>query len=56
VRLEQIAPFPYDRIREILQQYPNARFSWCQEEHYNMGAWAFISPRFNKVALSISLD
>mmetsp|Transcript_17393 Transcript_17393/g.15304 ORF Transcript_17393/g.15304 Transcript_17393/m.15304 type:complete len:886 (+) Transcript_17393:459-3116(+) len=49
VRLEQLAPFPYDRIREALQEYPNAEVAWCQEEHYNMGAWSFVQPRINEV-------
>lgn len=49
VRFEQLAPFPYDRVRELLQQYPNAQISWCQEEHFNMGSWGFVEPRFNKI-------
>jgi len=49
LRLEQIAPFPYDRIREVLVAYPKAEINWCQEEHFNMGAWSFVQPRFNKI-------
>ena len=46
VRLEQLYPFPQDRLREILAGYPNAkRAAWVQEEPRNMGAWSFIQER-----------
>jgi len=48
-RVEQISPFPYDRIQEESKRYPNAQLIWAQEEHKNMGAWAFIQPRFNSL-------
>ncbi|CAE7514778.1 ogdh [Symbiodinium necroappetens] len=47
VRLEQIAPFPYDRIIKALSYYPNADVVWCQEEPKNMGAWSYVSPRLS---------
>lgn len=46
MRLEQISPFPYDKINEECKKYSNALLIWAQEEHKNMGAWAFIQPRF----------
>ncbi|EAR96872.1 oxoglutarate dehydrogenase (succinyl-transferring), E1 component (macronuclear) [Tetrahymena thermophila SB210] len=51
VRIEQIAPFPYEDIRSAIQNYKNAEFIWCQEEHENSGAWTYIEPR-----LEIILD
>jgi 2-oxoglutarate dehydrogenase E1 component len=42
IRLEQYYPFPAKYLEEILQQYNNAEFIWCQEEPKNMGAWNFI--------------
>uniref|UniRef100_A0A7E4USU5 2-oxoglutarate dehydrogenase, mitochondrial n=1 Tax=Panagrellus redivivus TaxID=6233 RepID=A0A7E4USU5_PANRE len=45
-RVEQISPFPYDLIQQEAKRYPNAQHFWAQEEHKNMGAWAFIQPRF----------
>lgn len=45
VRIEQIAPFPFDRIQEKIQHYPNADVMWCQEEPKNMGCWSYVSPR-----------
>ena len=40
VRVEQLYPFPYDEMRNIVNSYPNAnRIVWCQEEPRNQGAW-----------------
>lgn len=33
LRVEQIAPFPYEHFKQLVQLYPNARFTWFQEEH-----------------------
>ncbi|MBA3831901.1 MAG: 2-oxoglutarate dehydrogenase E1 component [Chthoniobacterales bacterium] len=46
VRLEQLYPLAEEKLREILQGFPQARkFVWCQEESQNMGAWTYIEPR-----------
>ena len=45
VRIEQITPFPYDRIQQVYTRYPNAEFVFCQEEPKNMGAWYFCDDR-----------
>jgi len=46
VRVEQIYPWPGDRIAEILARHRNAeRVVWCQEEPANMGAWTFVRER-----------
>jgi len=45
VRIEQIAPFPYDLIAPVLLQYKNADIVWCQEEPKNQGAYAYVKPR-----------
>jgi 2-oxoglutarate dehydrogenase E1 component len=43
VRIEQMFPFPHERLGEILRKYPNAHLHiWCQEEPENMGAWRFL--------------
>ena len=44
-RLEQLAPFPWDRVAEECAKFKNAEITWCQEEPKNMGAWAFVQPR-----------
>ena len=46
VRVEQLYPFPADRMLEVLNSYPNARdLVWLQEEPENMGAWNFVEAR-----------
>jgi 2-oxoglutarate dehydrogenase E1 component len=50
VRVEQLYPFPGDRMREVLASYPSAReVVWLQEEPDNMGPWHFVEARFWKV-------
>jgi 2-oxoglutarate dehydrogenase E1 component len=39
-RLEQLYPFPTERVRAVFAGYPNLReVVWAQEEPQNMGAW-----------------
>ncbi|XP_063814928.1 2-oxoglutarate dehydrogenase-like, mitochondrial isoform X2 [Pseudophryne corroboree] len=45
-RLEQIAPFPYDLVKEEVEKYHRAELVWCQEEHKNMGYYDYVKPRF----------
>jgi multifunctional 2-oxoglutarate metabolism enzyme len=46
VRVEQLYPWPYDRLSDAVSRYPNARqIVWLQEEPSNMGAWAFAQDR-----------
>mmetsp|Transcript_40435 Transcript_40435/g.128797 ORF Transcript_40435/g.128797 Transcript_40435/m.128797 type:complete len:107 (-) Transcript_40435:105-425(-) len=47
LRVEQIAPFPYDIILNELAGYTNSEFVWVQEEPKNMGAWQYVRPRLN---------
>jgi 2-oxoglutarate dehydrogenase complex dehydrogenase (E1) component-like enzyme len=50
VRLEQLYPFPFDGLREILRRYPSASdWRWVQEEPRNMGAWSFAQSRLKYV-------
>ncbi len=45
-RVEQLYPWPYDGVAEVLARYPNAKeIFWLQEEPENMGAWNFIKGR-----------
>jgi len=44
VRVEQLAPLHVERLREILDAYPQgAELIWAQEEPRNMGAYLFIA-------------
>ena len=39
-RLEQLYPFPYDEMHELMEKYKGAsEIVWCQEEPRNQGAW-----------------
>merc|ERR1711972_1134249 len=54
ITVEQIAPFPFDRLKEEFAKYSNVDVGdgvhpgsvvWCQEEPKNMGAWFYVRPR-----------
>ena len=46
VRVEQLYPFPQDRLRDVLGGYPALRAAaWVQEEPANMGPWGFVLER-----------
>ncbi|KAI5886780.1 2-oxoglutarate dehydrogenase, E1 component [Schizophyllum commune H4-8] len=46
VRLEELAPFPFARLRSVLERYANAsRFVYVQEEPRNQGAWGHVAAR-----------
>jgi 2-oxoglutarate dehydrogenase E1 component len=49
LRLEQIHPFPFDELRELLAAYPARDIAWVQEEPWNQGAWAFVQDRLKRV-------
>ena len=44
-RVEELAPFPFDKVRDVADQYPNAEVVWCQEEPLNQGPWYHVEPR-----------
>jgi 2-oxoglutarate dehydrogenase E1 component len=55
LRIEQIYPFPGDKLDVLLSQYTSTNeLVWCQEEPKNQGGWdfcklripAFINPRW----------
>jgi 2-oxoglutarate dehydrogenase E1 component len=59
ITVEQIAPFPSDRVKLVMEMYPNVDkgdgvhpggIVWCQEEPKNMGAWSYVRPRLVTVA------
>ena len=49
VRVEQLHPFPFEQLRELLARYDVADVVWVQEEPWNMGAWSFVEDRLRKV-------
>jgi len=50
----QISPFPFDLVKEEMMKFPNAKFAWVQEEHKNMGSWAYVEPRMRTVLKKIA--
>ena len=50
LRLEQLYPFPFDQVKDILSRHKNVKkLLWVQEEPRNMGTWNFVLDRFQKV-------
>ncbi|WP_254126929.1 multifunctional oxoglutarate decarboxylase/oxoglutarate dehydrogenase thiamine pyrophosphate-binding subunit/dihydrolipoyllysine-residue succinyltransferase subunit [Aquihabitans sp. G128] len=46
VRIEQLYPFPYKQVTDLLASYPNTQeVVWLQEEPDNMGPRAFVNER-----------
>ncbi len=49
IRVEQLYPFPAERIAEVLGRYGEAEVVWAQEEPVNMGAGSFVRPRLTEL-------
>ena len=57
LRLEQIAPFPYNTFSRIIAKYnKNAQVRWVSEEHRNFGAYSFVQPRANVILKEHEFD
>jgi 2-oxoglutarate dehydrogenase E1 component len=56
VRIEQIAPFPFDLVQEQVKLYPRAQLAWCQEEPMNQGAWYFVYHHFITSCKAIGIN
>jgi 2-oxoglutarate decarboxylase len=50
VRVEQLYPWPQERIVEVIDRYQSAtEVVWLQEEPENMGAWSFVHARLHRL-------
>jgi 2-oxoglutarate decarboxylase len=50
IRLEQLYPFPLQRLVDILRRYSDgAELLWVQEEPENMGAWYFVEEQMQSI-------
>lgn len=50
IRIEELSPFPFVHLREVLEQYPNAQeYIWLQEEPRNQGAYSHVQIRIEEV-------
>lgn len=49
IRVEQLHPFPWKEVAEILARYSKTEeVVWAQEEPQNMGSWDFAEPKLRK--------
>ncbi|MBF8378888.1 2-oxoglutarate dehydrogenase E1 component [Alicyclobacillus mali] len=49
-RVEQLYPFPADRLKDVVASYPNLQeVVWLQEEPENQGPWNFMRPRLQEL-------
>ncbi|KAM5543648.1 hypothetical protein V8D89_002899 [Ganoderma adspersum] len=52
VRVEELSPFPFAAVRDVLARYEGAQsVVWLQEEPRNQGAWSHVAPRLDAVML-----
>lgn len=49
MRIEQLYPFPWSRIVEQFERYPNAEIVFAQEEPANAGPWTYIVHRLHNL-------
>ncbi|MCJ7841171.1 2-oxoglutarate dehydrogenase E1 component [Lederbergia sp. NSJ-179] len=53
LRIEELYPFPSEKVKGILSRYPNVKeLVWVQEEPKNMGGWTHVDPYLRKLAPS----
>lgn len=55
-RVEQLTPFPFDKVAEQAAKYPNAEIVWTQEEPMNLGFWNYVEPRIETSVREILQD
>lgn len=56
IRIEQLAPFPFDKVAEEAAKYANADLLWVQEEPQNMGFWTYVAPRIETALKKLLKD
>lgn len=60
VKIEQLSPFPWEQVADVLEKYyrrnPDVEFAWLQEEPKNMGPWAYMRPRFNSLMKHLGIS
>jgi len=50
IRVEQLYPFPENKIKEIITKYSNAKeYYWVQEEPRNQGAWIYVENHLGNI-------
>lgn len=57
VRVEQLYPFPLEKIQAIVKRYPKLKeLAWVQEEPKNMGSWSFAEPMLREIADGVDIN
>ena len=56
VRIEQVYPFPFDTLGEVIIKHKDSEILWVQEEPKNMGAWSFVKSRMRRILTKNNLS
>ena len=56
VRIEQVYPFPFDTLGEVIIKHKDSEILWVQEEPKNMGAWSFVKSRMRHILTKNNLS
>lgn len=50
VRIEELSPFPFKELHDVLKDYTHAKeFFWLQEEPRNQGAYTHVGSRIDNI-------
>lgn len=56
IRIEELAPFPFIQLKQVLEEYGSSPdVCWVQEEPRNQGAWGHVSPRIESVLQELGM-
>ena len=56
VRIEQLYPFPFDTLGDVILKHKDSELLWVQEEPKNMGAWGFVKSRIRHLFTKNNLN
>ena len=60
VRIEELAPFPFSQLADVLRPYTgmskNVEWVWVQEEPRNQGAWSHVKDRLETVLKDLGVQ
>lgn len=60
IRIEELAPFPFTYLREVLEGYGgylhDVEICWVQEEPRNQGAWDHVKDRIESVLEDVGVN
>lgn len=57
IRIEELSPFPFVTLREVLEQYPQPKeYIWLQEEPRNQGGYSHLCSRIEKVLSAMGVQ